>query len=141
MRRYLDGMQPWGAVLLRVVLGIAMLCNGWDKVVPTGGFHGNNVFSALQHWNLFVLHLGLPAWLGTVSALTEFFGGIALILGIFTRIVALLVACNMAVALLKVNIHHGYQGSQYSLALLVIAIMLVFTGAGTLALDDKIGLN
>lgn len=141
MRRYLDGMQPWGALLLRLVLGVAMVYNGWHKVIPAGGFHGNNTFAALQHWNAFVLHLGMPAWLGTVSALTEFLGGMALVLGLFTRFTAFLVALNMAVALVKVNVHHGYDGSQYSLALLAIALMLVFTGPGTLALDDRIGLN
>ncbi len=141
MRRYLDGMQPWGTLLLRVVLGVAMVYNGWHKVIPAGGFHGNNTFAALQHWNTFVMHLGMPAWLGTVSALTEFFGGMALVLGLFTRLTALLVAVNMAVALLKVNILHGYDGSQYTLVLFSVAVALMFFGPGTLALDDRIGLN
>ena len=95
-----------------------MLYNGWDKVVPAGGLHGSNLFSALEHWNQFVLRLGMPAWLGTVSALTEFAGGILLLLGLASRLVAVLVVLNMAVALWKVNVHHGYTGSQYSLALL-----------------------
>lgn len=140
MAKYLDDLQPWSALLLRLVLGTAMLYNGWDKVVPHGGFHGNNTFSALQHWNSFVLHLGMPAWLGTVSALTEFAGGFCLLLGFLTRLFALLVAINMLVAIAKVNIHHGYTGSQYSIALTAIALMLLFFGAGALALDRRIGL-
>ena len=141
MSRLLDGLQPWALLLLRLTLGVAMLYNGWDKVVPTSGLHGNHLFSALQHWNEFVVRLGMPAWLGTVSALTEFFGGVLLLVGLFTRVVALLVAVNMAVALWKVNLHHGYAGSQYSVALLAMAVLLVTTGSGALALERRLGLS
>ena len=140
MLKFLDALQPWAAMALRLVLGVAMLYNGWDKVVPAGGFHGNNTFSALQHWNVFVLHLGMPAWLGTISALTEFFGGICLILGLLTRFFAVLVMINMLVAIAKVNVHRGYTGSQYSVALAAIALMLASCGAGALSLDRRLGL-
>jgi len=138
MSKSLNSMQPWGAFFLRIVLGASMVYHGYDKVIPAGGFHGN-VFSALQHHSHYVVSLGLPYWLGYVSALTEFFGGILLILGLFTRFAAFMVACNMLVAIVMVNRHHGYAGSEYSLALLVIAIMLVFFGAGALALDRRFG--
>ncbi len=141
MTRVLEGLQPWAALLLRLALGMAMVYAGWPKVMPAGGFHGNNMFSALQHWDAAVLHMGLPAWLGIVSALTEFLGGILLLLGLLTRFVAVLVAINMAVALWKVNLHHGYAGSQYSLALLTMALMLAAYGSGALALDRRLGLS
>lgn len=117
-----------------------MLYNGWDKVVPTGGVHGNNLFRALEHWNQFVVHLGMPAWLGTVSALTEFVGGILLLLGLLTRVTGLLVAINMAVAIWKVNLHQGYPGSQYSIALLSIALVVAAFGGGAFAADRRLGL-
>ena len=140
MSKYLDNLQPWAILFVRLTLGTAMLYNGWHKVIPAGGFHGSNIFSALQHWNAFVLHLGMPAWLGTVSALTEFLGGVALLLGLLTRFFAFLVAINMAVAVAKVNVHHGYDGSQYSLALIALALALLSFGSGTLAMDRRIGL-
>ncbi len=126
---------------MRLTLGVAMLYNGWDKVVPASGLHGNHLFSALQHWNEFMVRLGIPAWLGTVSACTEFFGGILLLAGLLTRLVALLVAVNMAVAIWKVNVHHGYVASQYSAALVVMALLLVTAGGGALALDRRLGLS
>ena len=140
MSKYLNNLQPVSLLLLRLALGTAMLYNGWHKVIPAGGFHGNNTFTALQHWNVFILHLGMPAWLGTISALTEFLGGIALLLGLFTRFFALLVAINMLVAIAKVNIHHGYDGSAYSIALVAMALVLLSFGGGTLALDRRLGM-
>jgi putative oxidoreductase len=141
MSKSLNSLQPWGVFLLRLVLGVAMAYHGYDKVIPSGGFHGGNTFSALNHEAHFVASLGLPYWLGYISALTEFVGGIFLVLGLLTRFTAFLVAINMLVALVMVNRHHGYSGSEYSLALFAIAVMLLFTGAGALALDRKIGFS
>lgn len=126
---------------MRLALGAAMICHGYSKVIPAGGFHRGNAFSALDHFAHYVSTLGLPYWLGYVSALTEFLGGILILLGLLTRFTAFMIACNMAVALIMVNRHHGYSGSEYSLALLVIAVMLLFFGAGAAAMDRKIGLS
>jgi putative oxidoreductase len=126
---------------MRLVLGAAMIYHGYSKVVPAGGFHRGNTFSALEHHAHFVSSLGLPYWLGYVSALTEFFGGILILIGLLTRFSAFMIACNMAFALVMVNRHHGYSGSEYGLALLAIALMLLFYGAGNLALDRKFGLS
>lgn len=141
MSKFLNNLQPWGALLMRLALGAAMVYHGYSKVIPPGGFHRSNTFSALEHHAHFVSSLGLPYWLGYISALTEFFGGLLLIFGMLTRFAAFMIACNMAVALIIVNRHHGYTGSEYGLALFVIALMLLFYGAGVYAADRKIGLS
>ena len=141
MSKTLNNLQPWGALVMRLVLGAAMIYHGYDKVIPAGGFHGGNTFSALERHSHYVASLGLPYWLGIVSALTEFIGGILLVLGLLTRFAAFLVAVNMLVALVMVNRHHGYSGSEYSLALFALAVMLFFYGAGAVALDRKFGLG
>jgi putative oxidoreductase len=138
MSKSLNNLQPWGAFFLRLVLGVATIYNGYDKVIPHGGFHGN-AFSALDHHSHYVASLGLPYWLGYVSALSEFIGGILILLGLLTRLAAFLIACNMLVAIAMVTRHHGYSGSEYALTLFVIALMLLFYGAGACALDRKIG--
>ncbi len=46
----------------------------------------------------------------------------------------------MIVALAAVNIHHGYPGSEYTLCLIVMALLLVTTGSGASALDCRLGL-
>jgi putative oxidoreductase len=138
MSNSLNNLQPWGVFFLRLVLGVAMVSHGYGKVIPASGLHGNT-FAALNHHSHFVASLGLPHWLGYVSALTEFVGGILLLLGFFTRFAAFMIACNMLAAIVLVTRHHGYSGSEYPLALFVIAIMLLFTGAGVMALDRRIG--
>jgi len=141
MSKTLDNLQPWGAFALRMVLGVAMMYHGYGKVVPAGGFHRSNSFSALDHFANYVSSLGLPYWLGYVSALTEFVGGFLILLGLLTRFAAFLITCNMAVAILLVSRHHGYSGSEYGLALFGIALMLLFFGSGTVAVDQKLGLS
>ena len=139
MTKTLNNLQPWGALLLRLVLGVAMIYHGYGKVVP-GSLHGN-VMGPMEHFSGFVAQMGLPRWLGYASALTEFVGGILVLIGLLTRFAAFLIAINMAFAITLVTRHHGYAGSDYPLALLAIALMLLFYGAGTLALDRKIGLS
>jgi putative oxidoreductase len=130
MTKWLNSLQPIGALFMRLILGVSMAVHGYQKVLPV---------SALHHYAHYVATLGLPYWLGYVSAYTEFVGGILLVLGLFTRLAAFLVAINMLAAFVTVGIHQGFGIYNYILALAVLAIMLLFYGAGAMALDRKIG--
>jgi len=123
-------LPPYGALLLRLALGGIMIYHGYGKVVPDG---------AMDHFAHYVVSLGLPYWLGYVSALTEFVGGILLLLGLLTRPVAALITINMLVALLKVDVHQGFDNCQVSILLIAIAIAQICFGGGAYALDRKIG--
>ena len=139
MIRWFNSLQPWGVILMRLVLGIAMLVHGWEKVYPSGGFGSHDTFSAIDHFCRYIASLGLPYWLGYVSAFTEAIGGLCLVFGLFVRLFGLLIAGNMLMAILMVTRHHGYSGSAYPLALLAMAFMLLLTGPGRLALDRRVG--
>jgi putative oxidoreductase len=130
MSKWLNSLQPLGALVLRLALGLSMTVHGYQKVVPHG---------ALNHFAHYVVTLGLPYWLGYVSAFTEFVGGMLLVVGLLTRFAAALVTINMLVALFTVGIHQGFGIYNYIVALVAIAIMLVVYGAGAMALDRKIG--
>lgn len=132
MTKWLNSMQPLGALVLRLALGISMAVHGYQKVIPG---------SALHHFAHYVTTLGFPYWLGYVSAFTELVGGVFLILGFLTRLSAALVAINMLVAFFTVGIHQGFGIYNYILALAAIAIMLLFYGAGALGLDRKMGFS
>ncbi len=129
--RFLDKLQPLGFFVLRVVLGVIMVAHGYSKVF--GGLH--------RHAEL-VASLGMPAWLGYVSAATEFFGGLLLIVGFLTRCAAIAICIDMVVAILKVHLHNGLLGQggyQFPLALAAMAFAIIFTGAGTISLDWMFG--
>jgi putative oxidoreductase len=124
-----ERMRPFTALVGRVVLGAIMIAHGWGKVIPRG---------SLYNFAHTVAHLGLPYWLGYVAAFTEFFGGIALILGLLTPIAALGIAIEMAVAIMKVDLRHGLtgpQGYEFPLSLLALALMILADGPGHLAVD------
>jgi putative oxidoreductase len=131
---WLDRFQPFGSLIMRLVLGVIMVRHGYDKVIPSGALYNfTHMVSA---------HLHLPLALGYVAAFTEFFGGMLLIVGLLTRLAGMMVAIDMAVAILKIHIHGGLEGSNsfaFPLALFSIALMLVFTGCGALGLDDFAG--
>jgi putative oxidoreductase len=102
--------------------------------------HGySKVFGGLHHHAQFVASLGLPGWLGYVSAFVEFFGGILLLIGLFTRCAAVAIVIDLAVAIGKVHWKNGLLGQggyQFPMALASIAFALIFFGAGPIALDS-----
>ena len=131
--RYLDRMQPLGLLALRLILGAIMIGHGWHKV------NGH-----LHEFAGYVGSLGIPAWLGYVSAFIEFGGGILIIAGLLTRCVAFALLIDMSVAIIKVHWKHGFMGSggyEFPLTLWAIAFALIFFGAGAISIDGIRGVG
>ena len=128
--RVLDRLQPLALLLMRLALGVIMTAHGWHKV-----------FGGLNQTAHFIGSLGLPAWLGYVSAFTEFLGGLLILVGFFTRPVAFAICIDLAVAIWKVHWHNGLLGSpdhtgyEFPMAAAALAFSLIFFGAGPIALD------
>ena len=125
--RYLDRLQPLALLVMRLALGAVMFVHGYYKV-----------FGGLHHHAQVVASLGLPAWTAYLSSFAEFFGGLLVLLGLFTRIAALAICIDLSVAIAKVHFHNGLTGnnaSELPLALATIAFALVFFGAGPIAFD------
>lgn len=119
---FLNRLHPLALLVLRLALGAIMIAHGYHKVF--GGFH---------HHMEFVGSLGLPAWLAYLSAGTEFFGGIAIVLGLFPRFFSLAFAIEMSVAIWKVHFKNGLTGNggfEFPLALSAIAFALLCFGGG-----------
>jgi putative oxidoreductase len=118
----LNRLQPFALLVLRLVLGAIMIAHGYSKVF--GGFHGHQQF---------VAQLGIPAWMAYLSAATEFFGGSAIVLGLFTRFFSLAFLIEMCVAIAKVHWHNGFTGKggyEFPLALVAIAFTLMCYDGG-----------
>ena len=134
MKRFTESeLQSWGIAALRITVGAVLLAHGAQKLMLYG-FAGTAGFFA---------HLGIPfpALSAVLSIGAEFLGGMALILGLFTRPVAAILAFNMAVAVFGVHLKGGFflpAGAEYALTLLVANISLALTGAGAFALDHVV---
>jgi putative oxidoreductase len=127
-----ERIRPLSALVARLVLGIIMVVHGSQKIFPRG---------ALYQFAQFVAHLGLPYWLGYVAAFAELFGGAFLILGLLVHLAALGVAIDMAVAIIKVHLHHGLTGPggyEFPLACFAVAVVLMGTGPGYIAADGYV---
>ncbi|NJD76711.1 MAG: DoxX family protein [Candidatus Methanoperedens sp.] len=126
-------------VILRAALGIIFFAHGSQKLL--GWFGGYGFDATIQ---FFQQQLGIPPALAAISILVEFFGGILLLLGLLTRAAALLIAINMAVALISVHLSQGFfiagekVGFEYVFALLLMSLYLAINGAGRLSVDRLI---
>jgi putative oxidoreductase len=119
---FLNRLQPVALLMMRLVLGAIMVAHGYHKVF--GGFH--------HHMDM-VGSLGIPRWMAYLSAGTEFFGGIAIVLGLFTRFFSLAFVIEMAVAIWKVHFKNGLMGNggfEFPLALAAIAFALLCFDGG-----------
>ena len=126
--RYLDRFQPVALLVLRIVVGAIMVGHGYNKVFGGG---------MMAHYHQ-VQSLGLPGWLAFPSALAEFFGGILVLLGLFTRFAAAAILIDMLVAIWKVHWKNGLigeHGYEFPLSLAAISLTLICYGAGPLALE------
>jgi putative oxidoreductase len=122
----LNALQPVGLLLLRLALGIIFISHGYPKLTHPNAMQG-----------FFVQH-GLPAYLVTVAGVLEVFGGGLIILGFLTRIAALLLAVEMAVAIWKVHSAGGYIAAhnyEFPLVLAAACLALATVGAGRASVD------
>ncbi len=129
--KFLDRLQPLALLILRLSLAAVMIAHGAQKVF--GGMP--------QHIGL-VHKIGFPGWLAYFSAWAEFGGGILVLLGFLTRVGALLITIDLAVAILKVHAKNGLRGPggfEFPLAVAAIAFALIFFGAGPISLDWVFG--
>lgn len=129
-------VEGLGMTVLRVVVGIVFIAHGGQKLFV---YH----FAGVAR-NFAALGIPLPDVAAPIVTLLEFLGGLLLVLGLFTRWTALLLACDMAVALLAAHVKHGFwapYGIEYPLILLAGTVALAFNGPGPAALDQRLSRN
>ncbi|MCS6783616.1 MAG: DoxX family protein [Candidatus Caldarchaeum sp.] len=153
---FASGFQDTAVLFLRVVLGFIMLVHGFPKI---GGPVRPQMRNAMKG-------VGVPGPLFDLVAVLEVVGGIALILGLLTRVAALLFAVQMVgtivLYLTKLGTSvpppemlqqmvagsrrvlrgfiAGVGGWEFDLLILGAAVVLLTTGAGPYSVDALLGL-
>jgi|SRR5688572_677527 putative oxidoreductase len=122
---------PYGALLLRISMGVLFLLHGAYlkyfvfTMAGTGKFFGS---------------LGLPDWFGWVVLLYETLGGLALIFGVYTRWVALFLGVHLLFAAYLGHGGNGWLftakggGYEYPLFWAIACFVLTLIGDGAHAL-------
>jgi putative oxidoreductase len=131
-----DQRNSMASLALRVPTGIIFAAHGAQKLF--GWFGGYGLQGTAGWMESIGLTPGIPLTLMAGGA--EFFGGLALLLGLFTRPAAFALAITMAVAIFSVHLANGLfmsnNGYEFGLALLAISVALTFSGAGRFAIDN-----
>lgn len=129
------------ALVLRVPVGIILAAHGAQKLF---GWFGGYGLGGTGQW---MASIGLEPgyWMALLAGSAEFFGGLALVLGLLTRPAAAVSAFTMLVAIFSVHFEHGLflsnNGYEYALALFAATVALTIQGAGSYAADNVIAKN
>ena len=126
-----DRLRGWGVAVLRVMVGLIFLAHGVQKLFGEGFGGVAGMMGGLG--------IPAPALAAVVLVLVELLGGVALILGLFTRLAAVPLAFSMLVATVLVHLPNGFfsssGGVEFTLLLTVACVALAMTGSDEAALD------
>jgi putative oxidoreductase len=132
LRRAADRASFLGPTLARLTVGLVFIGTGWGKLHSLGDV--TDFFASL--------HIPAPGFNARLAAATEFFGGVAVLIGLGTRLAALPLGFTMVVAILTAKRGDitgltalvGFEEWSY----LVFFIWLALAGAGPISLDALI---
>jgi putative oxidoreductase len=138
-------------LLLRLMLGWAFFFHGSQKLFGAFGGHGIEAFAKT------LAGMGLPGFLPPVAwaymaACGEFFGGVAVLLGLLARLGTIPLIVSMLVAITKVHGQNGFAGwtekfqdktithvgFEYHMALIAMSLVVLIAGPGLISLDALI---
>ncbi|MFB6181321.1 MAG: DoxX family protein [Candidatus Magasanikbacteria bacterium] len=122
-----EKLRNIGFLALRLAVGAIFIATGWAKLTgidPIVGMMGS-------------IGLPGPTFWAYLVAIVEFLGGIALILGVYLRCFAKLLAIIMLVAILTVKAKSGFKAARLDIALLGANIALAALGGGSWQLIKK----
>ncbi|HTB51526.1 MAG TPA: DoxX family protein [Ferruginibacter sp.] len=127
--KYSAGAFNFAMLVLRLVFGILIMSHGYDKLIHFGDRHAS-----------FMNFMGIGSSLSLALVIfAEFFCGLFVILGLFTRLSVIPLIIVMAIAVVKA--HHGavFGDGQPATLYLTAFIVLLFVGPGRVSVDSMIG--
>jgi len=125
--QFLEKLKPLGLLVLRLALGASFMFHGYPKL------------SEPARWLKAFPGFGFPSYFAYISGILELFGGGLVVIGLFTRGAALLLAIEMGLVLARTSIPAVgiYALGKYETPLLLgaMALALATTGAGVISID------
>lgn len=126
---FIGGRGALGLLIVRLFFGVGIAQHGWSKIQNPFGWMGPDA--------------GIPGIFQALAAVSEFGGGLALVLGLLTPIAMFGLACTMLYAVVMVHLKAGDPfvarggGRSWELAglYLAVALLMLFTGPGKYSLD------
>jgi putative oxidoreductase len=121
-----------GLTIVRILVGIVFTAHGAQKLFVFGlaGVAGAFGQMGIPH----------PSIAGPGVAILEFVGGLLILFGLFTRIIAILLAIDMLGAIFFVHLKNGFflpTGFEFAFAMLMCNLALVFGGPGAYAIESR----
>lgn len=127
---FVDGRAAGGLLALRIVAGLGLVAHGFPKIQKPFSWMGPDA--------------PVPGFLQFLGAFSEFFGGLALIVGLLTPLAALGVIATMVFAAFGAHGKDPFIASgpgpskEPALSYFIVALTLFLAGPGTLSLDNFI---
>ncbi|MEP6780667.1 MAG: DoxX family protein [Gemmatimonadaceae bacterium] len=123
-------------LILRVVAGMTLAAHGYQKVFGYGlsGVAGSFGTMGVPMANI----------VGPSVAILELVGGVAIVVGLLTRLFSIALAVDMLGAIFFVHMANGFfapKGIELTLLLAAMFVTLLITGAGTLSVDSALDKN
>lgn len=141
LARFYDRAGPLAYTLLRGAFGLTIVTHGIPKL--TGSAHGSMADPMAGSINLManVLHLPFVPQLAMGVALLESFGGLAVAIGLGTRLFAPMLAIQMLVICLALGPTYPWidRGFEYPLILGFVALLIAIRGGGAASVDRLVG--
>jgi putative oxidoreductase len=129
-------------LLLRAMIGVVFIAHGAQKLF--GVFGGGGLDATAKAMAGYGLEPGM--FFAVLAGISEFGGGLLLIVGLLTPLAGLIITGLMVVAIAVSTGQKGFiviggLGYEYNLVLIAIALALVIAGPGWLSLDHQLGLE
>jgi putative oxidoreductase len=128
-----DNLRGFALTVLRIATGFVFVMHGHQKLFVFGVAGVQGAFTKIG--------APMPLISGPLIGGLEFFGGLALIIGLFTRLVALGLVFDMLGAMVLVHFAKGFflpLGYEFVFMLCAVALTLLIGGGGSFSLDKVI---
>lgn len=123
----------WGMLPLRIVVGLVFLMHGAQKLFVFGLGGTADIMGKLG--------LPLPVLCAMIVIAVELLGGLAILLGVFTRVAGALLAFEMLIAIIVVRLSGGFfapYGYEFELTLLAASLTFALNGPGGMSLEEML---